>query len=208
VSGTSGNYTEQAYVDSGLQTQADRVYDNVQANVPGVLLPVVQMELWNTVQEFCRLSTYFRVELNFNLAVGQQLLDFNPYSSEMEVFTVLGLKSLGMQHYRIDPPALLINTGDTSQPITGWVLAALKPTNFGYLPPILFDLWFEAMLSGTLARLYAAPMKPYTNPQMASVNMGKFRAEVRRARDQAERFNSSQQSGWRFPYFAWGVRKN
>jgi hypothetical protein len=196
----------QAYLDNGLNSQAARVYDNVQAKLPAVQLPVIQMELWNVVQEFCRLSSYFRVEVNFFMQPGQQMVDFNPYSSDMSVYQVLDVKYL--PSYRVEPPAMLINTGSVLTVTQGWALLALKPTEFGTLPPILFDLWFEAMLNGTLARLFAQPQKPYTNPQLAETHMRIFRAEVRRAKDQAERYNSGQQPTWCFPYFARGQRKN
>jgi hypothetical protein len=139
------------------------------------------------------------------MQVGQQLLDFNPYNGSMTVYQVLGVR--GLPYYRVEPPALLVNTGDTSVAQNGWALLALKPYEFTDLPPILFDLWFEAMLHGTVARLAMHPAKPYTSQKVAAERMAMFRAEVRRARDQAERFNSDQQPAWMYPYFARGQIK-
>jgi hypothetical protein len=194
------------YIDSGTDSGAQRVYDNVQAQLPGVLLPTVQMELWNTVQEFCRLSSYFRAEVQWQMPIGTTVIDFNPFSADMEVYQVLGVRCL--PNWKVEPPAVLVNTGDASTYQSGWALLALKPTSFGEMPSILFNLWFEAMLHGTIARLSAQPSKPYSSATQVQFHGAQFRAEVRRARDQAERYNGRSQPDWFFPYFARGRRKN
>jgi hypothetical protein len=195
-----------AFLDTGLRALAFRLYDNVQTQMPSVQVPVMQMELWNVVQDFCRRSTYFRDSVRFDLAPFATTVNFNPYSSTMSVFQVLDV--WGLHYYTVKPPAMLVAGSPDSYPRHGWAWLALKPTLFAASPPILFDLWFEAMLNGLLARLAAHPGKPYSSPQKRAECEAMYRAEIRRARDQADRFNSDRQPNWRFPYFAGGVRKN
>jgi hypothetical protein len=201
-----GTDSATAFVDNGLTTQAYRLFDNIQAVLPSVQLPVMEMELWNTIQEFCQRSTYCRSSVQWQLAEGAREVDFNPYSATMTAFQIIA--QMGLLHYTVMPPARMIDTGLASTVRNGWALLALKPVSYSYVPPILFDLWFEALRAGTMWRLYRQPAKPYSSPQLAEMEGRSFRDYVRQARDQAERFNSGQQPAWRFPYFAHGHRKN
>jgi hypothetical protein len=58
-------------------------------------------------------------------------------------------------------------------------------------------------------RLYGMPSRPWSSTQLASYHGTRWWQGVNRARDQAQRLNSRQQSPQRvFPYYARGRRKN
>jgi len=96
---------------------------------------------------------------------------------------------------------------------TGKALIVMKPRNWAAIQsgatPTLFTNWFETMLDGTLFRLYGLPAKPWSSQGLAQYHGSRWWQGVNRARDQAERLNSPQQSPFRsFPYWARGRRKN
>jgi hypothetical protein len=189
----------------------DRLYDNVQTLLPAITLPVIEMELWNTVQEFCIRSTYFRSKINWHMAKGVTTVDFNPFDANTVVVWVLF--AYGLTHWEIEPPAKLVDLQvPATAARTGWALVSLRPVTFNAVrlnaTPELFTTWFETMLDGTLGRLYAMPAKPWSAPPLAQYHGSRFRMGINRARDIAERLHSHQQSPRRgFPYFAGGRRK-
>jgi hypothetical protein len=185
----------------------NRLYDDVQAILPGVLYPVLQMELWNVVEEFAIRSTYFRDHVHWQMPAGVCSYDFNPYDGAMSVCWVL--MQHGLYRWRVIPPAELVDLEEPKQARHGWALLALKPSRFSRcLPSILFSNWFEVMLDGVLFRLYGSPAKPYSDPQRAQYHGRRFRAGIQLARDVAQRnYTGDQQPRWAFPYFARGRRR-
>jgi hypothetical protein len=193
------------YLESGRQAGPARIYDNIQATMPAVTLPIIEMELWNTVEEFALRSTYFRDRVDWTMAPDVRTYDFNPYGNNMIAFTIL--KVYGLSYWQALPPAVL---QDDSYAITGQrngnALLALKPISFNCLPPVLWDRWFECMMDGVRGRLMSQPAKPYASPQMAEYHMKRFRVGLNLARAEAEQRYSGQTT-FRFPYFAQGKRK-
>lgn len=196
---------------SATTPDVDRLYDNIQAVLPGVTIPVIEMELWNTVQEFCIRSTYYRSSVYWAMAPGVSTVDFNPFDANTLVTWVLHVQ--GLTRWTIDPPALLVDVSPPTSPRNGWAILALRPRAFDEVRlnalPELFTTWFETMLDGTLFRLYGMPAKPWSSTQLATYHGTRFRQGINRARDIAERLHSDQQSpARRYPYFAAGRRKN
>ena len=188
-------------------SRACRIYDNIQATLPGVVLEVIRMELWNAIEEFCLRSTFYRAKAPWAMSPYTREYDFNPYDSSQVVFSVL--KVLGLPIYSVNPPAILVDdSAGISGARSGIALVALKPIAFDCdLPGDLFNRWFECMLDGTKARLMGHPAKPYSSPSMAEYHMKRFRVGLNLARAEAEQLNSGQ-SNFRFPYYAFGRRKN
>jgi hypothetical protein len=196
---------------SATTPDVDRLYDNVQTMLPAVTLPVIEMELWNTVQEFCIRSTYFRSKTYWFMAPGISTVDFNPFDVNTLVTWVLYVN--GLTHWEINPPAQLVDFNTPTAIREGFAILSLRPRSFDEVKlnalPELLTTWFETMLDGTLGRLYAMPAKPWSAPPLAQYHGTRFRQGINRARDIAERLHSHQQSPRRaFPYFAHGRRKN
>lgn len=184
-----------------------RVCDNILAVVPAVTLPLIQLELFNAIEEFAVRGTYFRETVYWNMAIGVSSIDFNPFSADMSVCWVLS--QTGLYRWRINPPAEMIDLTEPPTTLrTGSAIVALKPRSLdSNLPPHMWTQWFETILDGTKGRLYAQPAKPWSNPQLAQYHGARFRMGFNRARDIAARAYSNQQPNWAFPYFAAGRRK-
>ena len=191
----------------------ERIYDNIQMTLPAVTMPVVERALWNTIQEFCIRSLYFRSKVYWAMAPGVSTVDFNPF--EVNVLVVWVLHVHGLTRWGITPPAVLTDYMTPTSPREGWAIVALAPDPSSFAQfrsstwPELLTTWFETMLDGSLFRLYGMPAKPWSSPDLAKYHGTRFRQGLNRARDIAERLHSSQQSPARaYPYFAAGRRKN
>jgi hypothetical protein len=188
----------------------ERLYDNIQMMLPAVTLPVIEIDLWNAVQEFCIRSTYFRSKVYWQMAPGVSTVDFNPFDVNTVVVWVLHVE--GLTDWEINPPAQLVDFAPPTANREGFAILALRPRAFDEVKlntlPELFTTWYETMLDGTLGRLYAMPAKPWSAPPLAQYHGTRFRQGINRARDIAERLHSQQQSRRRnYPYFAAGRRK-
>ena len=191
----------------GSDPGVERLYDNVQSQVAGVTLAAVKMAAWNTIEDFFIRSTMRREIVFWEMAVGISMVDFNPFDENWLVSWVLEFS--GLSRGKVVPPGQLWDLSYPSGLRQGKVLLALRPVSFDIdYPPELWANWFEVILSGTLARLYAQPAKPFSSPQLAGVHMNRFEAGVKRARDVAQRGNTNGPGRWCFPYFAGGRRKS
>lgn len=193
-----------------IRADVQRFLDTVQMRVPGITMPVIELELSNVIEEFCYRSLYFRNQVFWQLAVGASQIILTPYDARLETIYVIAQE--GLADYYVDPPATLIDMRAPTSTRTGTALIVLKPKNFEAVEqgavPALFSNWFEAMLDGLLFRLYGMPSRPWSSNQLASYHGSRWWQGVNRARDQAERLNSPQQSPFRtFPYYARGRRK-
>jgi hypothetical protein len=190
----------------GANPDVERLYDNIQATLPSITLPLLKLAAWNAIEEFAIRSTYFRDEVSWQMGPGVNQVDFNPYSAEFTVCWVLAQS--GLFQWRVAPPAQL---KDLVTPVStlarqGKAILALKPLSFEVeLPPEMWSNWFETILDGTLFRLYGQPGKPWSAPSLATYHGTRFRQGMMRARDISNRAFSNQQGPQvRFPYFARG----
>jgi hypothetical protein len=84
-----------------------------------------------------------------------------------------------------------------------YVYAALLPVNSAaVLPNAAFTLHLEAIMSGTLARLYSMPRKNWTDKAEAMKQQKTFRQEILMWRDFVNRGNGPADTAFKFPPFA------
>lgn len=191
----------------GANPGLNRLYDNVQAVLPVINLEVIKMMTWNTIEQFYIESTARRELVNWQMAVGVQQLDFNPFDETWLVAWVLQVT--GLSNYRIELPGMVIDMSYPSGQRFGQVMLALKPVAFATdLPDDLFIQWFDTILAGTFFRLYSMPMKPYSSPQAAAYYGREWRKGIARARGIAAKQFTNGGGYWNYPMFAVGRRKN
>jgi hypothetical protein len=190
-------------VDGGLS----RLFDEIQSTVPGVQLPIIEMEVFNAIEAFCQQSTAWRETLEFTLPAGAREVDLNPVSAG--ALAVWVLKVDGLHSYSVRLPAIIEDSGDATQMRTGYARVVLKPSRLdaATIPAWLLTQYREGIKSGALVRLHGQLAKPYSSPQLAAFHGRMAQLAIRRARDIANRYNTDQTSGWRFPYFAAGRRR-
>lgn len=70
------------------------------------------------------------------------------------------------------------------------------------VPNEAVEVWFDTILDGTKARLYAQPKKSWTNDKLALLHGQRFRSGMATARDVSRRRYTFGESTWRFPFWA------
>ncbi len=180
----------------------NRVYDGVEALLPGVQHPLVMLETFSALEEFCLRSTWWQELVNWTLQPGSALLDFSTLISAGAPAWILQVN--GLQRGQFLPTIQCLDTGDITMFRTGTALIAIRPTQLtdATIPALLIAQWSDAIRDGVMARLCAHPGKPYSSPQMAQMCMTRFRQAIRQARATSTRFGLVRQR--RFPYFAGG----
>lgn len=191
-------------------TDVTRLFDNVQALIPGITTDLVALAAWNAIENFYQRSTYRREHVYWRLDPGKAVLEFDPYDKPQNTWRVcrfLGFR--GLSHPKFIPPGQVV---DLSCPVpdsqrNGEALLALKPQNFETVLP--YDVWtnhFETLLNGTLHRLYLQPGKPWSDLNAMTLHGRLYRGGVASARAEAQSHHLRDAGSWSFPYFATGGR--
>lgn len=182
-----------------------RLYDAILSQAPGVPFPIVQMALWDAIEEFCRRSCIWRQTLQWVMDPGVVILDLNPVDDGTRAVWVWRVS--GLAHYRIQSPVMLVDLGDCTEARSGTALVVCKPyalSEYG-IPSLLVDEWSEALRDGALWRLFGTPSKPYTDAKLGQFYGQRFRTAIFLAKETARRLGDLPEP--RFPYYARGNQR-
>jgi hypothetical protein len=193
--------------DTYFQTATDitRLFDNLQALIPGVTTDVVSLVIWNTIEDFYQRSTYRREHVYWQLNPLEYTLQFDPYDKDWRVCRFLGFR--GLSNVKFVPPGQVFDlTCPCPETLReGEALLALKPNNLNTLLP--YDVWtnhFETLLNGAMERLFYQPGKPWSDVKAMALCAAQYRRGVASARAEAQAGHVREGSSWQFPYFAMG----
>lgn len=206
------------------------VEQNVAQMVQGAPDSLIQTHLQRVLRDFYTRSTAWRDYLDpINVVGNINEYDLNPLNQNYQVQFVLGAflfpfagsnepLALGVSTRKLfgitpGPPARYymqrpdqmilypvpnVNYG----PILN-VYAALIPTNLAaILPDMSYTQHSEALIWGTLARLYAIPKRPWSDKELRDYYEKKYRMEILLYRDLANRGYGPADTAFRFPPFA------
>lgn len=192
------------------------------AYTPGATRKVVRQELLNTLRDFFNDSYAWRSSHTQSVRAGRSKYYLSPVDAHTDVAGVLTVYVNGKElmplpeyvSYSTDPGTPryfycfapdsieLFPTPDVDIARGLRIQSALVPNpNVKRVPAIAVTKFYNPILDGTLARMYAQPNKPYSSPQMAAAKQQLYKYGVARARAQARRgFTSSDP--FSFPFFA------
>jgi hypothetical protein len=184
-----------------------RLLDNIQTLVQGATTDMVSMQVWNTIEEFYQRSTLRREHVYWKMDPGVYTLNFDPWDGHWRVCRFLQFR--GLSHVKFEPPGRIRDlTYPANAERTGEILLALKPVSIEVSLP--YDVWtehFEALLHGSLYRLYIQPQRPWSDPQSAKLEYTLYMRGIQSARAKVQSGNLTDGVLWRFPYFATGKLK-
>jgi hypothetical protein len=106
-------------ISSFFRTANDvtRLFDNVQAAIPGVTTDIVSLAVWNTIEDFYIRSTYRREHMFWTLAPGVSTLQLDPYTVDPTWRVCRFLGFTGLNNVKFVPPGTVIDlTSDTQHP--------------------------------------------------------------------------------------------
>lgn len=186
---------------------------------PGVVRAVAKRELLLAAREFYRVSTAWREVLdNYEFISDVYGYTVTTSNTDAEVFRIMAVEVDGLPLTgRTERPAGTRRTGGpTDWYATGTDTFDIWPTPEQYVDDVVvrvaliptesattlpFAEHYEPILDGVLGRLYSHPAKAYTNPELATYHMRRFRDGIAWARGEQTQGGKAGQN-WYFPPFA------
>jgi len=206
----------------------------LQVSVAGADKTAIELEIRNTVREFCTRSNAWVTFYATTTKKDKEFYDITPVDGQADVSTVIAVSIEGRpiagwsgsympqtygrraSHYITNPEELVENSINTlklgSVYITDTekemvVTMALRPKNgLLYLPNMLGFDYFDVLAAGAMARMLLHVNRPYSDPAGASFKRQEFLSGLTRAREKTQARFSKLTIPWTYPQVAPGRR--
>lgn len=195
------------------------------SRLPGALPDVVQAELLEVIDEFCRRSTAWR-EMVYSLDITAADRTVTPVIGAGTQAEVIGILRVYYNQMRLtdyshvpyettadnaagytaqsDSPGVIVLSTIPTVSQTGVIdaLVYAKPVDAtAYLPTVLTDQFYDYILYGLLGRMYSHQSRPYTNDKLALAYTRQYTSAITTARSMANRGFTGNAQNWTFPAF-------
>lgn len=200
-------------------TAFNRIHDNLRIKLPGATDLAIMLELFNTVENACRMGDIYMEQVQVPVVAG--VYTYAVPSPPGVAAVPSAVFTLAHPTY---PPGQTTYDPETRQitliapvtpehvglPITitakfvpNAAYSALDPASVAaVLPAYLWERHYQMFIDGTLARMFAQVAKPYSNREMAVMHMRLFRAALSRAKSEQVKGHMPGGQAWLFPAFA------
>lgn len=197
----------------------NRLMDNARVQLPGALDGAIQLEIFNTLNDFFQVTNVWFEDVSFAVSAA------NTYQSSTTIVPSQGLinrliyvtdSSQIPRRMVMSEPGELMFIDVPSAAETWLARVALTVTDpipttgklagLPVAPAWVLAKYNNAILEGVLARMMAQIAKPYSNAKMAQIRMGAYVGARSRARSEAQHQNVHGGQTWRYPSFASGRR--
>lgn len=186
-----------------------RLMDSIRAQVPGALDAMIQIEMFNSLDDFFKRSNCWTETIEFDITPGASAVEIVP-TGATNICRLLWVREgplMSDRPIRATMPELgtIYVYEDYSQLTTLYAKVCLTVayplTSDGYpqFPAWVLDRHFNAVLSGVLSRLMSQQAKPYSNTQMAAYHGRVFNNGVTEAYIASKRENAAGAQPWSFP---------
>jgi len=198
-----------------------RLMNNARIRLAGATDGLLQVELFNVMDEFFKTSNVWNEDIDFpvgasdpantiyeitpsgpaliNMLIGVYIVDPN-HTTERGPLTGAFMSTPGEVTLQTQPSSAATYRASV-------VLTVQDPTKRdGY---VVFPAWVlakyrDVILDGLLGNMMSQPNKPWTNTQLSVFHMRKFKNKTAAARVEWTRNNSYRRQAWVFPGFARG----
>jgi hypothetical protein len=200
-----------------MATQApelNRLMDNARVHLPGALDAGLKLELFNTLDEFLQGSKFWQEDIEYTARAGRTSYEVigteagavielmaNVNSSGRDVSA--SMPALGTLVLRADP----MQTDTFTATVAYTVVDPMGTEDYPVIPEGALIKYGDGIKAGLIARMMLQPAKPYTNQQLAVLNMRKFNGTIAQARADVRHRNVYDGQTWRFPSFARGRQR-
>ena len=188
---------------------------------PGAVRSVAKRELINAAREFFRESgVWLHLDEGIDFVAGTYAYTATPPDSNSEILQIYSIERNGLPmtpkverptgeresgtplYWTADKAAFSIWPTPVNGDTTVIVRSILIPTaGTSVLPDMAASKYYEAILDGSLARMYGHPAKPYSNPAYATYHLNRFRNAIGVAAGERKTGGFSGQN-WQYPSFA------
>jgi hypothetical protein len=183
--------------------------DNLRIKLPAALDGVIQLELYNALDEFFRDSQTWVEEVPFTTELDVLDYELTP-TGHARIHQLVGVTD---EHYRMIGATMVLpgTVHLLSQHTAGNVLSAwlsLTPadpvsrTGYPFVPEWLLDRYRDTIEAGVMSKMMSQAAKPYSSERLAVYHMRRFRSGIAIARTDAMRQNAYRGQAWRYPSFA------
>jgi hypothetical protein len=199
-----------------MAANIDRLMNNARTRLPGATDAVLQLELFNVMDEFFKKSNVWNEDIDITIPgldpagtiyeltpTGPSLIDKLLWVFELPNDTSIG-RGAGVMAYMSTPGQLTLRTQPSSDIVyrVSVALTVQDPTlRNGYVtfPAWVLAKYRDCILDGLLGGMMSQSGKPYTNTQMGVFHMRKFIQKTASARVEWTRNNNYRAQAWAFP---------
>lgn len=185
-----------------------RFADNIRIRVPGALDNVLQLEMFNTLEDFLTFTLCWTEDIDFPAIMGRKVGDtviIEPEAGQIYQLQWV-MNSQAIQQRMVMPePSVLQYVDIPSQDETWTARVAITctdpTTRDGYpvLPGWILTKYRTGIMDGVLARLYSQPAKPYTSDKLAIFHAHAYTSTRGRAKGEASQQNLYRGQLWKYP---------
>lgn len=207
-----------------MAADIDRFMKNARSRLSGATDDVLQLELFNVMDEFFKNSNVWNEDIDIQvpgLDPAGTVYELTPTGPALIhnllwVFQVPDSDTIGRGAQVFADMSVPGELTLRSQPSSAQVyrvtvsLTVQDPTaRSGYVafPAWVLARYRDTLLDGLWGRMMSQPNKPYTNTQMSVFHMRKFKIGYTAAKVEWQRNNGYRRQAWVFPGFARGTQR-
>jgi hypothetical protein len=193
-----------------------RLLDNARTHLPGALDSAITQEVFNVLTDFFNRTNIWWEDVNVPLAANLQYTTVDIVPDEGRINRLLGVYANGditqLRRMAMPTPGCLQFIDVPGSDTTWTARCALCPADpvpqsgqlagFPQAPDFVLTRYHEGLMHGVVAAMMMQVSKPYTNPKMALLHQGKYRATVSEAKTETRHSNVFAGQRWSFPSFA------
>jgi len=188
----------------------NRLMDNLRIKLPGALDGVLQLELFNTLDEFLKTSCAWQETIQFTTRDGVREYYLTPvgpaqivrlmwvrYADEevRELYVEASMAIPGTLVLRHDPePAK-----EMEARVTMTISDPVRRDGFPVVPDWIMAKYMDDIMDGVLGRMMGQIAKPYSSERMAVLHTRRFGGAMQRARAEVLHENVYGGQRWNFP---------
>jgi hypothetical protein len=187
----------------------DRLIKNARTSLPGSLDYVIQLELFNVLDDFLRNTSIWTEDVSLPVTAADPAgtIYYIEPESVSTIVRLMGMKnSQGFpQNAFMDTPGEITfpmpvgNDDEFTATVALSIIDPVRGDGFPQFPAWILDKWGTGILSGVLARMMLQPAKPYTNEKLAGTHLRYYRRAVSYANTEALHNNVHGMQSWYFP---------
>jgi hypothetical protein len=183
-----------------------RLVDTLRVRLPNVKDPVLELEIFNVIDEFCREGFIYTDTVEITLVAGTAVYDLTQAGKTIINISNWSHATLDLTDAVFDDDTEIVSLStvpdlvDATTPL--FVEMDFVPLNSvataDLLPEKYWTQYYQGILDGVLGRMMSHLGKPYSNERMATYHGRRFRKAINQARvDNGQRFRGDQP--WVFP---------
>jgi hypothetical protein len=193
-----------------MDSRLASLMDDLQVQLPGVILGAVQIELRNVLRDFFIETNVWKEDVRVKTKPNVISYDITPTTPGVAVrlMSLTNADDMAVRYATMPEMGMLLLRHEPSQ-VESWnanvvvtVSNSLDREGNPIFPLWVLDRYYDTVLSGVLAKMMSQSAKPYANTQMAGYYEKRYLTGKAKARHEGNVSNTYGGQRWRYPAFA------